>query len=137
MTAKTADIPVVAGTFHRLRTFAIVKAIYLSGVMNPENFPPALLKDMYYAGNRRGHYRALIQLLRHSASWEAATELYGDVDVPVRLVWGARDWSRPSERDHDRTLIPNASAVTIENAGHLLPIDRPDSMIGEIRAWAA
>jgi pimeloyl-ACP methyl ester carboxylesterase len=134
LTAATADIPVVAETFHRLRTFAIVKSICLGGVVSPDSFPPALLEDMYSAGNRRGHYRALIQLLRHSASWEAATGLYRDVGVPVRLVWGAEDWSRPREREHDHELLPNARAVTIENAGHLLPLDRPGSMIAEIRA---
>jgi pimeloyl-ACP methyl ester carboxylesterase len=137
VTAWTANIPVVAETFHRLRSFAIVKAIYLGGVADPANFPPPLLEDMYCAGNRRGHYRALIQLLRHAASWEAATELYTDIQSPVRLVWGERDWSRPGERDHDHALIQDAYAVTIENAGHLLPLDRPGSMVAEIRASAA
>jgi pimeloyl-ACP methyl ester carboxylesterase len=134
VTTVTADIPVVAETFHRLRTFTIVKAIYLGGVVNPKSFPPALLKEMYCAGNRRGHYRALIQLLRHSASWEAATDVYRHVDVPVRLVWGERDWSRSDEREHDNELVPDAQAVTIENGGHLLPLDRPDAVIGEIKA---
>lgn len=83
---------------------------------------------MYEVGNPRGHYRAFISLLRDAASWEAATEVYGNINVPVRLIWGDKDWSRSSEREHDRSLIPGAEMQTIENGGHFLPLDRPQEL---------
>ena len=76
-------------------------------------------------GNRPGHYRAFLSLLRNSKSWEEATADYGRIDIPVLLVWGAQDWARPSEREHDRTLIKGAEMTTIERGGHFLPLDRP------------
>ena len=77
-------------------------------------------KEMYEVGNRRGHYRAFISLLRNAMSWEAATKTYGNINVPAFLIWGDKDWSRPREREHDRSLIPCAQMVTVENGGHSL-----------------
>lgn len=128
MITATSEIPLVGETVMRLRNFMIMKAVLQGGVANPQSIPPALLKEMYEVGNRRGHYRAFISLLRDAASWEAATEVYGNINVPVRLIWGDKDWSRSSEREHDRSLIPGAQMQTIENGGHFLPLDRPQEL---------
>jgi pimeloyl-ACP methyl ester carboxylesterase len=93
-------------------------------------------KEMYEVGNRPGHYRAFVSLLRHSASWETATKAYGTISVPVRLVWGDGDWTTSSERERDRTLLPGAQMVTVENGGHFLPLDRPDAVINQIKTFA-
>jgi len=106
-----------------------MKAVLRGGVATSESIPPALLREMYVVGNRRGHYRAFISLLRNSASWEAATSVYGCIEVPVSLVWGDRDWANSTEREHDRTLIPGAQVTTLRGGGHFLPLDRP----GELR----
>jgi pimeloyl-ACP methyl ester carboxylesterase len=45
--------------------------------------------------------------------------------VPVLLVWGDKDWARPSERERTRSLIPGAQMETVANGGHFLPLDRP------------
>ena len=125
MITVTSENPVAGGTVMRLRNFIIMKAVLQGGVANPQSIRPALLKKMYAVGNRSGHYRAFISLLRNAASWEAATNVYGNINVPVCLVWGDKDWSRPSEREHDRGLIPRVQMTTVENGGHFLPLDRP------------
>lgn len=114
MTMMTAAIPVVGETFMRLRTFGLSKIIFQGGVANPKSIPPALLKEMYEVGNRPGHYRAFISLLRYAASWEAATSVYGKIQVPVHLLWGDQDWARSSEREQDRWRLTNVQMVTIE-----------------------
>jgi pimeloyl-ACP methyl ester carboxylesterase len=136
MITVTSNIPVIGETVMRLRNFIIMRAILRGGVANPEAIPPALLKEMYRVGNRPGHYLAFISLLRNAASWEAATQTYGNISVPVRLVWGVDDWARPGEREHDRSLIPGAQIVTVANAGHFLPLDRPDTVIEQIKGFA-
>lgn len=128
MITMTSEIPIVGETIMRLRNFLIMKAVLQGGVANPQSIPPKLLKEMYKVGNRSGHYRAFISLLRNAASWEAATEGYGNINVPVCLIWGDKDWSRPSEREHDRGLIPGAQMATVENSGHFLPLDRPQEL---------
>jgi len=96
--------------------------------VNPQSIRPALLKEMYVVGNRHGHYRAFISLLRNAESWEAATKVYGNINVPVYLIWGDKDWSRSAEREHDRSLIPGVQMTTVENGGHFLPLDRPQEL---------
>ena len=51
---------------------------------------------MFEVANRRSHYRAFFSLLRNVGSWEAARKVYGDIEVPVRLVGGAKDWATPA-----------------------------------------
>ena len=128
MITATSEIPIIGETVMRLRNFIIMNAVLQGGVVKPESIRPALLKEMYEVGNRRGHYRAFISLLRNAASWEAATEAYGNINVPVCLIWGDKDWSRPSERERDPSLLPGAKMVTVENGGHFLPIDCPQEL---------
>ena len=94
-------------------------------VASSESISPSLLKEMDEVGNRRGHDRAFISLLRNAASWETATESYRNIKAPVSSVWGERDWSTPAERERDHSLIPGAETTTLENSGHFLPLDRP------------
>jgi pimeloyl-ACP methyl ester carboxylesterase len=49
--------------------------------------------------------------------------------MPVKLVWGDKDWAHAGEREHERSLIPGAEVVTVENGGHFLPLDRPKELL--------
>ena len=128
VTVLAAPIPMLGDTVMRLRNFAIMKAIFEGGVANRENFPLALIKEMYVVGNRRGHYRAFTSLLRHGASWERSTDVYPKINVPVSLVWGDEDWATSSEREHDHQLLANAPMTTVDDGGHFLPLDCPQQV---------
>ena len=84
-----AIVPVVGDTVMRLRNYFIMKNILAGGVSDPESISPALMKEMYQVGNRRGHYRAFMNLLRHSSSWELARSEYKNINVPTFMIWGA------------------------------------------------
>jgi pimeloyl-ACP methyl ester carboxylesterase len=136
MITMTSQLPLIGETVMRLRNFIIMKAVLQGGVANPGSIRPALMRDMYDVGNRRGHYRAFISLLRNSASWEAATAAYAGIDVPVSLIWGDKDWAKPAEREHDRSLIRGVQMATVENGGHFLPLDRPRELVELIVRFA-
>jgi pimeloyl-ACP methyl ester carboxylesterase len=128
MITVTSETPLIGGTVMRLRNFIIMKAVLQGGVVSPQSIRPALMKEMYVVGNRRGHYKGFISLLRHAASWEEATKEYRNINIPVSLIWGDKDWSSLDEREHDRGLIPGVQVVTVENGGHFLPLDRPKEL---------
>lgn len=132
-----ADLPVLGDTVMRLRQFFIMKSVLEGGVSDPRRIPPELLKEMYLVGNRPGHYRAFLNLLRNAETWETAAEAYSNIKIPVLLLWGDRDWSRPDEREHDRQIVPSAKMATVENGGHFLPLDRPDAVIEHLLAFQA
>jgi len=137
MITVTSETPLIGGTVMRLRNFIIMKAVLEGGVADPQSIRPALLKEMYAVGNRSGHYRAFISLLRNAASWETAAKVYQNINVPVCLIWGSQDWSRPSEREHDRSLIPGAQMTTVAEGGHFLPLDCPQELSELIIRFAA
>jgi pimeloyl-ACP methyl ester carboxylesterase len=136
MITWTSQVAFLGGVVMRLRNFIIMKAVLHGGVAIPGSIRPALLREMYEVGNRRGHYRGFINLLRNSASWEEATGIYPSIKVPVLLIWGDEDWSRSSEREHDRKLIPGAQTATIANGGHFLSLDRPRELVEKIVQFA-
>lgn len=109
----------------RLRNFLIIKVILQGGVAHLAAIPTELLHEMYSVGNRRGHYRAFLSLLRNSESWEKASKVYANINVPALLIWGEQDWSTPTEREEDRRLVPGGRTTTVQNGGHFLPLDCP------------
>jgi len=129
-------LPVAGETVMRLRNYLIMRAVLQGGVADARSIPPVLLKEMYKVGSRPGHYRAFLSLLRNSESWETATKEYGRIEVPMLLVWGDRDWSKRSEREHDRDLIPGAEMKTLDRGGHFLPLDRPQEVSDAIVRFA-
>ena len=75
-------VPLVGETVTRLRNSLIMNAVLRGSVADANSIPPALLKEMYLVGNRPGHYRGFLSLLRNAESWEAATKDYG-IEIPV------------------------------------------------------
>ena len=128
LTTYAALVPFVGETFMRLRNSLLVGAVVRGGVADAGNIPPALMTELYTVGDRPGHYRAFITLLRNAASFEAATKDYGRIEIPVLLIWGDRDWAKPDERAHDQRLIPGVETRTLERGGHFLPLDRPQEL---------
>jgi pimeloyl-ACP methyl ester carboxylesterase len=129
-------LPVIGETVMRLRNSLIMGAVLGGGVADPNSIPPALMKEMYLVGNRPGHYRAFLSLLRNAESWETVTKDYGRIAVPVLLIWGDRDWARPVEREHDRMQIPGVEMTTFPRGGHFLPLDRPRELTEAIIRFA-
>jgi pimeloyl-ACP methyl ester carboxylesterase len=136
ITTYAALVPVLGETFMRLRSFPIMRPILQGGVAGAASISPALMTELYETGNRARHYRAFISLLRNARSWELARVDYVRIDVPVLLVYGDQDWSRPSEREQTRALIPGVTMKTVAGGGHFLPLDRPQELSALIVGFA-
>jgi pimeloyl-ACP methyl ester carboxylesterase len=132
-----AGLPVLGDTVMRMRQFLIMKSVLNGGVADRKRIPPEQLKEMYLVGNRDGHYRAFLNLLRNAETWETATMTYSTIRIPVLQLWGDRNRSRPDEREHDPQIVPNAKMGTVEHEGHFLPLDRPSAVIEHLLAFRA
>jgi pimeloyl-ACP methyl ester carboxylesterase len=127
-----SNVPVIGGTFMRLRSLPIIRRVLQGGLHRKESLPDGLARELYAVGNRRGHYRALMSLVRHWPEWERAREEYGSVDRPVLLLYGEYDWSRPAEREANRRAVPGAEMRTVEGGGHFLALDAPDAVVRSV-----
>lgn len=128
-----ARFPILGETFMRFRNPMIEKLILQGGVFNSSALTTGFLKQVWESGVRKGHYRALINLVRNAHKWEQARTAYSKINVPVTLVYGDNDWSTPAEREHNKRDLPNASMEIIKNGGHFLSLDRPEDVIRVIQ----
>jgi pimeloyl-ACP methyl ester carboxylesterase len=51
-----------------------------------------------------------------------------NINVPVCLTWGDKDWSKPNEREKDCSMIPGVQMTTVEHGGHFLQLDQPQEL---------
>jgi pimeloyl-ACP methyl ester carboxylesterase len=120
-----ARVPVLGEIMLPLTPFFLTRAILAGGVAEPRHLPRDLALQIHRAGQRPGHVRAFLSLLRNAQSWQDARDHYPKIDLPVLLIWGEKDWSRQAERDHSRAHLRTAATRTIAGGGHFLPLDRP------------
>jgi pimeloyl-ACP methyl ester carboxylesterase len=77
----------------------------------------------------RGVYQALPSLI-------AARSRYPEVKAPIHLVYGEKDWSRPSDREANKQLLPAADFTQVPKAGHFIALERPDVLADLLNAVA-
>jgi pimeloyl-ACP methyl ester carboxylesterase len=69
---------------------------------------------------------------------EATDRLYLAAELPLLIVWGARDRIIPVEhgrRAHE--LVPGSRFEVFERAGHFPHLDEPERFIGTLEDWIA
>jgi len=130
-------VPLIGGVMRSVQPYFEVKRILLGGVYRKDAFPVALLRELYIAGKLPGHARAFMQLVRHWPSWEQARAEYGNIAVPVLLLYGDHDWSHDAEREADHRDVPNAHMRIVNGAGHFLTLDAPDAFVQAVNQLVA
>ena len=131
-----AALPVIGETVMRLRNRLVEGRILEGGVITPAALPPAFREEVFRVGERPGHYQAFLNLIRHMPLWSGVHRVYGQVQVPVLLIYGDHDWSRPAERDATLREIPAARRVVVEHGSDFLTLDQPVAVVEQLRAFA-
>src|SRR6516225_525552 len=135
LTFNLARVPVLGETVMRLRNQFIEQRILQGGVANPESITPGFGAQVRASGFRPNHYRAFLNLLRHAYKWDEARQRYGEINLPVLVIYGDRDWSRQEERRRTVQAIPGARTETVANGGHFLSLDQPERLAKLIKSF--
>ncbi|MEU8863285.1 alpha/beta fold hydrolase [Streptomyces umbrinus] len=62
--------------------------------------------------------------------------LYPTLNLPVTVCWATEDtWIPPAKGEELASLIPGARLRPIPDAGHLVPLDAPARLLGELIAF--
>lgn len=85
---------------------------------------------------REDHYRAFLNLIRHAHKWDEARQHYGQIKVPVLVIYGDRDWSHQEERRRTVEAIPGARVETVTDGGHFLSLEQPERLTKLIKSFA-
>jgi pimeloyl-ACP methyl ester carboxylesterase len=103
----------------------VTAAVLRGGFHDASRLPEALLDEFSRTGSRDGYRRVEFSVFRNWTTWLDARQLYSKVKVPVTLIYGREDWSRPEERARNREAIAGSEMFTIDQAGHFTALERP------------
>ena len=124
---KSVRAPLIGPVFAAMESRASLAGIFKGGFHDPKNLPSDLVDELLKGGKRPGYSRVARAVYRGLPSYVAARSYYDRIDVPVTLVYGDHDWSRPAEREADRSRIKGARMIILEDTGHIVSLDSPDA----------
>jgi pimeloyl-ACP methyl ester carboxylesterase len=120
--ARLAGIgPVVT----RMENKPVLGVVLRGALFDATKLPDHYLAELRRVGRRRGYPHVAREVFGNVESMIAARGLYDRVSVPVILVYGDHDWSRPPERDADLGLLRGARSITLPDTGHFAALEQP------------
>ncbi len=121
-------MPVIGPMFAPLEPRSVMRKILQGGLADKTKLPEDFLEELLRSGRRKGYAKVARGIFRNLKGLNRARARYLDVSVPVTLVYGDRDWSRPPERDRTAAALPNVRRITLPDAGHFSSLERPDDV---------
>jgi pimeloyl-ACP methyl ester carboxylesterase len=118
--------PAVGPTFARVEPKPIMRAVLRGGVVDTTALQDDYLDELLEVGRRPGYPTVARAVYANLPRLIAARSRYPEVGAPVHLIYGEKDWSRPSDRQANRQLLPGAEFTQVPNAGHFIALERPD-----------
>lgn len=119
------QIPVFGAIGASLEDRKILRKVMGGGYADPRKLPEDLLAEFDAAAHSPGYRAASRKVLSGWRSWSEARKRYRDVQAPVTLMYGDKDWSRVSERDRTKAALKNARLFTLPATGHFSAVESP------------
>jgi pimeloyl-ACP methyl ester carboxylesterase len=125
--------PVIGEIVVRAGTKDVLRKVMEGGVQEPSNLPPELVDELWVCGSLPGHPRAFLSLCRQWNTWIGARKGYSSIEMPVTLIYGDHDWSRPEEREANKRALNSARHLSLEACGHFACLEQPQRIATVIR----
>jgi len=104
----------------------IMRAVLRGGLVDTAALEADHLDELLKVGRRPGYPTVARAVYASLPSLIEARSRYAQVTAPIHLVYGEADWSRPSDRQANKQILPNAQFTLVPDAGHFLALERPD-----------
>jgi pimeloyl-ACP methyl ester carboxylesterase len=124
--------PVIAGVEPK----PALRAILQGGLGDKSALRDDYVDELLQVGGRPGYPTVARAVYQALPSLIAARSRYPEVKAPVHLVYGEKDWSRPSDREANKQLLPAADFTQVPKAGHFIALERPDVLADLLNAVA-
>jgi pimeloyl-ACP methyl ester carboxylesterase len=121
-------LPVWGPIGARLENKQVLKGVLRGGLHDPSQLPDHYLDELRRVGRRPGYPTVARAIYRNLESLIAARGRYAGIHVPVTLVYGDQDWSRPSDRQANIESVPGARDIVLRDTGHFAALEAPDDV---------
>lgn len=118
--------PGIGATIAAIEPEPIMRAVLRGGLGDQTALRDDYVEELLKVGRRPGYPVVARAVYGNLPSLIAARSRYREVRAPVHLIYGEKDWSRPSDRQANRDLLPAADFTQVPNAGHFIALERPD-----------
>ena len=125
LVAGGIEAPVVGPIVARLENRRILGGVMRGGLQDPRHLPDHYLDELARVGRRPGYPVVARAILRNLDSLIAVRDRYARINVPVTLVYGDHDWSRPSDRRANIESVPGADHIVLRDTGHFASLEAP------------
>jgi pimeloyl-ACP methyl ester carboxylesterase len=95
------------------------------GFHDPRFLPSDFVDELLKSGKRPGYSDVARAIYKALPSYVAARSYYARIEVPVTLVYGDHDWSRPAEREANRARLEHAKIIVLKDSCHIASLERP------------
>lgn len=124
--------PVIAGVEPK----PALRKILQGGLGDKRALREDYVDELLQSGARPGYPTVARAVYQALPSLIAARPRYPEIKAPVHLVYGEKDWSRPSDREANKQLLPAADFTQVPKAGHFIALERPDVLADLLNAVA-
>ena len=121
-------LPAWGTIFARLESRPLLRGILGGGLHDPRRLPDHYLDELRRVGRRTGYPVVARAIYRNLESLIASRARYARINVPVTLVYGDQDWSRPSDRQANIEFVPGARDIVLRDTGHFASLEAPDQV---------
>ncbi|ELP64570.1 alpha/beta fold hydrolase [Streptomyces turgidiscabies] len=124
--------PVIAGVEPK----PVLSKVLQGGLGDKTALRDDYVDELLQVGGRPGYPTVARAVYQSLPSLIAARSRYPEVKAPIHLVYGEKDWSRPSDREANKKLLPAAEFTQVRGAGHFIALERPDVVADLVNALA-
>jgi pimeloyl-ACP methyl ester carboxylesterase len=122
---KCVRAPLIGQIFATMESRATLAGILKGGFHDPRFLPSDFVDELLKSGKRPGYPDVARAIYKALPSYVAARSYYARIEVPVTLVYGDHDWSRPAERETNRARLEHAKIIVLKDSCHIASLERP------------
>jgi pimeloyl-ACP methyl ester carboxylesterase len=126
--------PGIGPVFARVEPKAALRRVLQGGLGDTSALREDYLDELRQVGGRPGYPAVARAVYQSLPGLIAARSRYPEVKAPIHLVYGEKDWSRPSDREANKKLLPDAEYTQVPGAGHFIALERPDVLADLVNA---
>ncbi|MDX3451869.1 alpha/beta fold hydrolase [Streptomyces sp. ME02-8801-2C] len=114
----------------------VLRRILQGGVGDKAALRDDYVDELIQVGRRPGYPNVARGLYRNMPSLIAARSRYPEVKAPIHLVYGEKDWSRPSDRAANKRLLPDAQFTQLPGVDHFIALEWPEKLAALLHSEA-